>query len=179
MHQAQPVEQWFGRWLAYHKRLNPHKGWPEYESMASSRAELYEGWIAAFRRYGIDQAAAAAISQTMQAQPSAWPEHHLGIITGLAPEATRKIRDQAEARRRAEERDQAEAMERRREELRERWEQLPRSERAQIRAEVEREHPELMPFRRWIEILCVEELASRHAPPRSKKSRPKTLQLSV
>lgn len=170
--------KWFFRWLQFHKALNPHKGWPEYESVDDT-AKLYTGWIAAFDRLGLTPAAAGKITRLIQAQPPEWPEHHLARIVALAPEVTREIRIKAEEAQRQEDRANLTALRLRREELRHLWEQMPKSERAHIQAEVERDHPELVPFRKWIEILCVEELARRHAPPKTKKSRPAELQPSM
>src|SRR5690349_13021117 len=78
------VKQWFPRWLARHKELNPHRGWDELERTPEKKARFYRGWIRDFARARLTFALALSASRELQSRSPGWPEHHLRAVLDTA-----------------------------------------------------------------------------------------------
>ena len=149
---------WFNDWLKFHKAINPHSKFRDYESAGFD--EVYAGWVEAFDQRGIDRDKARKASRLMQAEDKreVYPEHHLSMLLGLAARVHAPVNPEeaaADDLRRRLERERVEAEDGEEREIKLAWSKMDHESREKFRGFVRSKHPwALGKFEHYVEFMA-------------------------
>jgi hypothetical protein len=159
---------WFGKFALEHITRNPHHWFPRYnkaDTTAAGKAgnEAFVAYFGTWKRAflaanpPVSAEEATAASEAMARKGSVFPDEHLAFLLHHIVRARLAAREEEQAARRRARADRHLKDLAEREQMREKWNQLPEAERRRIRDLVLRDYA-TPPPEKFVQMLCVERL---------------------